>query len=89
MHTFTLQEAKAKLNRLVELAHAGEDVVLLRGSHVVATIRPLSEADLEVAPTLTTAQAQRLHAEVRAAKRGAPQSGRATAVALKRRRAVA
>ena len=50
MITVTLQEAKAKLNALVKAACSGEDVVLLKGSKVVATLIPLSADQLEIIP---------------------------------------
>ena len=59
-----LQEAKAKLNFLVEASRRGEQVVLMRGSQVVATIQPLEEGDLEMAPRLTDSQAQAFWNEV-------------------------
>lgn len=65
MITATLQEAKAKLNKLVELAQAGQEVVLFRGSRVVARILPLSEKDLELAARLSDAQADRFWKEIR------------------------
>ena len=58
MITATLQEAKAKLHKLVEAAIAGQQVVLLRGSEVVARITPLSADELEIAPQLTDRQAE-------------------------------
>ncbi len=64
MITATLQEAKAKLNQLVEKARSGETVVLLRGSEIVAEIRPLSAVDLEVSPRLSDRQAERFWQEV-------------------------
>jgi antitoxin (DNA-binding transcriptional repressor) of toxin-antitoxin stability system len=64
MITATLQEAKAKLNSLVEAAQAGEEVVLLRGSTIVATLRPLSADDVELSPQLTDAQAQAFWDEI-------------------------
>lgn len=64
MVAVTLQEAKAKLNQLVEKALAGEVVVLMRGAQIVAMIRPISSDDLEVAPMLTDAQAKRFWEEV-------------------------
>lgn len=60
----TLQEAKAKLNQLVERALAGETVILMRGAQIVAMIHPLSPDDLEVAPQLTDAQAQKFWTEI-------------------------
>ena len=65
MITVTLHEAKAKLNQLVEAAKSGEQVVLLRGSAVVATLVPLDAKDLEIAPQLTDRQAKRFWDEIR------------------------
>lgn len=84
MKSFTLQEAKAKLNQLVDEAIAGEDIVLLRGSKVVATIRPLTEADLEITPQLTDRQAERLHAEIAASPKIAFPNAKAAVNYLKR-----
>lgn len=64
MITVTLQEAKAKLNQLVEAARSGEQVVLFRGSRVVATLAPLEPADLEIASTLRDDQAERFWKEI-------------------------
>lgn len=66
MKSYTLQEAKAKLNKLVDEALAGEDVVLMRGSKIVASVRPLTEADLEITRQLTDRQAARFWKEVEA-----------------------
>ena len=60
----TLQEAKAKLNQLIQAAWEGKDVVLLRGSRIVARIQPLSQEDLEISPTLTDSQAEHFWSEV-------------------------
>jgi prevent-host-death family protein len=60
MRSVTIKEAKATLNELVEAAERGEEVVLLRGSQHVAAIVPITEADLELVPRLTDAQARRL-----------------------------
>ena len=64
MKAVTIREAKARLNALVEAAERGEQVVLMRGSKHVAAIVPLSEDDLELAPSLTDAQAERLWHEL-------------------------
>ena len=56
----TLKEAKATLNKLVERAGMGEDVILMKGSRHVAAIVPISEADLEISSRLSDAQAARL-----------------------------
>ncbi len=70
MLTATLQEAKAKLHQLVEKARSGETVVLMRGSEIVAEIRPLSAADLEIAPRLSDQQAERFWKETE--EKGSP-----------------
>ena len=59
MIAITLNQAKAKLNHLVEQAQLGEQVVLLRGSKIVATIFPITDQDVELSPHLSDAQAQR------------------------------
>jgi prevent-host-death family protein len=69
MQAVTIREAKARLNALVEAAERGEQVVLMRGSKHVAAIVPLSEADLEVSPRLTDAQAERLWGQIAAERR--------------------
>jgi antitoxin (DNA-binding transcriptional repressor) of toxin-antitoxin stability system len=45
---------------LIEAAERGEQVVLMRGSKHIAAIVPISEKDLELAASLTDAQAERL-----------------------------
>jgi prevent-host-death family protein len=64
MQAVTIREAKARLNALVEAAERGEQVVLMRGSRHVATIVPISEDDLELAPRLSDSQAERLWREI-------------------------
>ncbi len=64
MITVTLQEAKAKLNQLVDAARSGKEVVLMRGSKVVARLQPLSEDDLEISTHLTDVQAERFWDEI-------------------------
>ena len=60
MRAVTIREAKARLNQLVDAAERGEQVVLMRGSRHVAAIVPLSADELEIAPRLSDAQAERL-----------------------------
>lgn len=60
----TLQEAKAKLNQLVDKAIEGETVILMRGTKIVAMIQPITSEDLEVTPELTDQQAKRFWEEV-------------------------
>jgi prevent-host-death family protein len=64
MHTVTIREAKARLNALVDAAERGEQVVLMRGSRLVAAIVPVSPEDFELAPRLTDPQAERLWKQV-------------------------
>jgi prevent-host-death family protein len=64
MHTVTIREAKARLNALVDAAERGEQVVLMRGSRLVAAIVPVSADDLELAPRLTDPQAERLWRQI-------------------------
>lgn len=59
MQAVTIREAKARLNALVEAAERGEQVVLMRGSRLVAAIVPVSAADLELGPRLSDPQAER------------------------------
>jgi antitoxin (DNA-binding transcriptional repressor) of toxin-antitoxin stability system len=49
---------------LVEAAERGEHVVLMRGSKHVAAIVPITSDDLEIAPSLTDAQAERLWSQI-------------------------
>ncbi len=84
MVAVTLQEAKAKLNSLVEMALRGEAVVLMRGAQIVAMIQPISADDIEINPHLTDSQAQKFWEEVGAEKKKRyPNSVQATR-ALKR-----
>jgi prevent-host-death family protein len=64
MQTVTIREAKARLNALVDAAERGEQVILMRGSRLVAAIVPVSSADLELAPRLTDPQAERLWKQI-------------------------
>jgi prevent-host-death family protein len=64
MKAVTIREAKARLNALVEAAERGEHVVLMRGSKHVAAIVPITADDLEIAPSLTDAQAERLWSQI-------------------------
>ena len=80
----TLKEAKATLNKLVECATAGEDVILMKGSRHVAVIVPISEDDLELSSRLSDAKAaalwQRIDEEIadqRTAELESPHEARA------------
>jgi prevent-host-death family protein len=65
MQTVTITEAKARLNALVEAAERGEQVVLMRGSKLVAAIVPVSAEDFDLTPRLSDAQAERLWGALR------------------------
>lgn len=65
MEAVTISKAKARLNALVEAAERGEQVVLMRGSKLVAAIVPVSADQFELAPRLTDAQAERLWRQIR------------------------
>lgn len=56
----TLKDAKARLNKLVERASAGEDVILMKGSKHVAAIVSISEDDIELSTRISDTQAVRL-----------------------------
>lgn len=64
MIAVTIREARARLNRLIEQARRGEQVVLLRGSRHVACLTPIDADDIEVRTSPTDAQAERLWQEV-------------------------
>ena len=66
MEAVTITEAKARLNALVEAAERGEQVILMRGSKLVAAIVPVSADDFDLAPRITDAQAERLWRQIRA-----------------------
>ncbi len=70
MEAVTIRDAKARLNALVEAAERGEQVVLMRGSRVVAAIVPVSASELELAPRLSDPQAERLWQSLAAERRG-------------------
>jgi prevent-host-death family protein len=64
MHTVTIRDAKARLNALVDAAERGEQVVLMRGSRMVAAIVPVSPDDFELVPRLSDPQAERLWKQI-------------------------
>ena len=66
MEAVTISEAKARLNALVEAAERGEQVILMRGSKLVAAIVPVSADHFDLAPRITDAQAERLWRQIRA-----------------------
>jgi prevent-host-death family protein len=69
MQAVTIREAKARLNALVEAAERGEQIVLMRGSKLVAAIVPVSADDFELGPRLSDPQAERLWRRLEAERR--------------------
>jgi prevent-host-death family protein len=61
MITQSISEARRKLGELIELAHKGEDVVIIKDSKPVAALTPIDASDLSLV-RLTPAQARRLKA---------------------------
>ncbi len=70
MHTVTIREAKARLNALVDAAERGEQVVLMRGSRLVAAIVPVSADDSGLSARLTDPQAERLWRQIEGGRAG-------------------
>ena len=60
MITKSVTEARRELSALIELARKGEDVVIIRDSRPVASLRPIDASDLQLAPEVSDAQARRL-----------------------------
>jgi prevent-host-death family protein len=60
MITRSISEARRELGRLIEQARQGQDVVIIKDSRPVAALRPIDDADLDLAPEITDAQAQAL-----------------------------
>ncbi|MBI2335669.1 MAG: hypothetical protein HYU97_02765 [Deltaproteobacteria bacterium] len=85
MIAINLQQAKAKLNYLVRKAIEGEQVVLLKGSKIIASILPLSEKNLEIVTHLTDEQAEHFWEEVAMAKPKRFRSMKAAVQQLKNR----
>ena len=84
MQTVTITEAKARLNALVEAAERGEQVVLMRGSKLVAAIVPVAAADFDLTPRLSDAQAKRLWGALRSERQDVFDSPSAAVAALSR-----
>ena len=62
MITRSITETRKHLGELIELARKGEEVVIIKDSRPVATLTPISDSDLQLAPiTLTDEQAAKLH----------------------------
>ncbi len=69
MITRSITETRKHLGELIELAQKGEEVVIIKDSRPVATLTPITDADLQFAPlTLTDEQAAKLHKRVDAEK---------------------
>jgi len=87
MITKSVSEARRHLGDLIELAHRGEDVVIIKDSRPVAALTPISDSDLELATRITDRQAERLW-ELAASEPGRSfRSPTAAAAHIKRRSA--
>jgi len=64
MITQSISEARRKLGELIELARQGEDVVIIKDSKPVATLMPISDANLRFIP-LSSAKMQRFKARLK------------------------
>ena len=85
MITKSVSEARRKLSELIELARRGEDVVIIKDSRPVATIRPVDASQMELLTEISNQQAQRLW-EIAAAEPGKTFRSPSAAVAYLKRR---
>lgn len=60
MVTKSITEARKELSALIELARQGEDVVIIKDSRPVASLRPIDASDLALIPEISDSQAERL-----------------------------
>ena len=64
MITQSITEARRKLGELIDLAHKGEDVVIIKDSRPVAKLTPIDASDLQLV-RLSPAQQRRLSAWIK------------------------
>jgi antitoxin (DNA-binding transcriptional repressor) of toxin-antitoxin stability system len=60
MITASISETRRKLAQLIEKAHQGEDVVIIKDSRPVAALRAVGPEDLELKLEVSDAQARKL-----------------------------
>ena len=60
MITASISETRRKLAQLIEMAHQGEDVVIIKDSRPVAALRAVGPEDLELKLEVSDAQARKL-----------------------------
>jgi len=60
MITRSISEARRQLSALIELARQGEDVVIIKDSKPVVSLRPVDEADLSLTPPVADQQMRRI-----------------------------
>ena len=84
MITASVSETRRKLSALIEQARNGEEVVIIKDSRPVASLRPIDASDLELATTVTDRQAQRLMEFVESEPRKTFPSAKAAAGFLKK-----
>lgn len=60
MITASVSETRRKLSDLIEQARRGEEVVIIKDSRPVASLRAIDASDLELATTISDRQARKL-----------------------------
>ena len=60
MITASISETRRRLAQLIEMAHQGEDVVIIKDSRPVAALRAVGPEDLELKLEVSDAQARKL-----------------------------
>ncbi len=60
MITASISETRRKLAQLIEKAHQGEDVVIIKDSRPVAALRAVGPEDLELKLQVSDVQARKL-----------------------------
>jgi prevent-host-death family protein len=56
----SVSEARRKLGELIDVARAGEQVVIIRNKKPVAALCPIDASDVESIPAISDRQARRL-----------------------------
>jgi prevent-host-death family protein len=84
MVTKSITEARKELSALIELARQGEDVVIIKDSRPVASLRPIVASDLALIPEISDSQAERLLKMAKAGPRKTFRSAAAATAYLKR-----
>jgi antitoxin (DNA-binding transcriptional repressor) of toxin-antitoxin stability system len=91
MKLVTVSQAKSQLSAYIKFAESGEQVVIMRGSKPAVLLRPVSEADLNLAPEIPPSALAAFEAEIvaeRKSKRLRKLGGNSGAAARALRRAL-